>query len=258
MGSSPRNESRPRKNADDGAGDRQHQPVLRDLLHPGADGRGERAEPENAEIAVGERRSDAAERRSTRAADLVLRRRDGRQMFADFTCLIWRTYFAIFSPTGEHMANHALAVLETALRERKLDRTLTTALPPLERSDPRRSSRSISLPWTPCLRGGLPRGQVSELAGPHSSGRTTLLLQLLGAATCDEARRRDRGACRHMRSPRCGAARLRPASISIALLWIRGERFELARRSIASSIARSKRSTWCCRRAGSAWSPRSG
>ena len=28
------------------------------------------------------------------------------------------------------------AVLESALRERKLDRTLTTALPPLERSDP--------------------------------------------------------------------------------------------------------------------------
>jgi hypothetical protein len=41
----------------------EHQPVLGDLLHPGADGRGERAEPENAEIPVGERRSDAAKRR---------------------------------------------------------------------------------------------------------------------------------------------------------------------------------------------------
>ena len=33
------------------------------------------------------------------------------------------------------MANQALAVLESALRDRKLDRTLTTALAPLERTD---------------------------------------------------------------------------------------------------------------------------
>ena len=33
------------------------------------------------------------------------------------------------------MANNALARIESALRERKLDRTLTTALAPLERSD---------------------------------------------------------------------------------------------------------------------------
>jgi hypothetical protein len=39
------------------------------------------------------------------------------------------------------MANHALAALESALRVRKLDRTLTTALAPLERIDP-----SASLP----------------------------------------------------------------------------------------------------------------
>ncbi len=34
-----------------------------------------------------------------------------------------------------------------------------------------------------CLRGGLPRGQLSEMAGPRSSGRTTLLLQMMAAAT---------------------------------------------------------------------------
>jgi hypothetical protein len=45
-----------------GTGDRQDEPVLRHLLHPGPDGGGESAEPENAEIAVGERRSDAAKR----------------------------------------------------------------------------------------------------------------------------------------------------------------------------------------------------
>jgi recombination protein RecA len=33
-----------------------------------------------------------------------------------------------------------------------------------------------------CLRGGLPRGQLSEITGPRSSGRTTLVLHLLAAA----------------------------------------------------------------------------
>ena len=79
--------------------------------------------------------------------------------------------------------NTALAILETALRERKLDRTLTTALPPLERSDPAAFIPFDIAAMDAVLRGGLPRGQVSELAGPNSSGRTTLLLPLLAAAT---------------------------------------------------------------------------
>ena len=83
------------------------------------------------------------------------------------------------------MANQALAVLESALRARKLDRTLTTALPPLEHGAAASALRAHRT-WPRsmrCLRGGLPRGQLSELAGPHSSGRTTLLLQLMAAAT---------------------------------------------------------------------------
>ena len=117
------------------------------------------------------------------------------------------------------MANSALAVLETALRERKLDRTLTTALPPLERSDPAAFIPFDLAAMDAVLRGGLPRGQVSELAGPHSSGRTTLLLQLLGAAT--------RGGEIAALVDTCD--RLDVASASAAgidldrLLWIRGE-----------------------------------
>ena len=70
------------------------------------------------------------------------------------------------------MANHALAVLETALRQRKLDGTLTTALSPLERADP-----AAFIPFDidaldRVLRGGLPRGQVSEIVGTRSSGGT--------------------------------------------------------------------------------------
>ena len=80
------------------------------------------------------------------------------------------------------MANSALALLETALRERKLDRTLTTALPPLEYGAAAFIPFGVE-PIDAVLRGGLPRGQVSEVAGAPSTGRTTLLLQLLAAAT---------------------------------------------------------------------------
>jgi recombination protein RecA len=81
------------------------------------------------------------------------------------------------------MANTGLAVLETALRAKKLDRTLTTALPSLERTDAAALAPTGIVVLDACLRGGLPRGQLSEIAGPCSSGRTTLLLTLLAAAT---------------------------------------------------------------------------
>jgi recombination protein RecA len=81
------------------------------------------------------------------------------------------------------MANQALAAVESALRDRKLDRTLTTALAPLERMDPSALVPMDVAALDACLRGGLPRGQLSELAGPRSSGRMTLLLQMMAAAT---------------------------------------------------------------------------
>jgi hypothetical protein len=73
--------------------------------------------------------------------------------------------------------------VESALRDRKLDRTLTTALAPLERMDPSALVPMDVAALDACLRGGLPRGQVSELAGPRSSGRMTLLLQMMAATT---------------------------------------------------------------------------
>lgn len=78
------------------------------------------------------------------------------------------------------MAKIALAALETALRARKLDRTLTTALQPPAHSE---GAATAIAPLDACLRGGLPRGQLSEIAGPCSSGRTSLLHVLLAAAT---------------------------------------------------------------------------
>src|SRR5687767_2550196 len=127
------------------------------------------------------------------------------------------------------MANHnALALIETALRERKLDRTLTSALAPLERSD-----AAAFIPFgveaiDGVLRGGLPRGQVSEIAGSPSSGRTTLLLQLLSAATRGGEITALVDTC-----DRLDVASAAAAAIDLdRLLWIRGEsRLVLSERS---------------------------
>lgn len=83
----------------------------------------------------------------------------------------------------ENMAKTALATLESALRDHKLDRTLTTALPPLERGDPAAFVPTGLEALDAHLRSGMPRGHLSEIVGPQSSGRTTLALQLMAAAT---------------------------------------------------------------------------
>ena len=117
------------------------------------------------------------------------------------------------------MANHALAVLESALRERQLDRTLTTALPPLERTDPAALLPTEVAALDACLRGGLPRGQVSELAGPRSSGRTTMLLQMVAAATARGELAAVIDTC-----DRLDVASLISAGADLdRVLWIRGE-----------------------------------
>ena len=78
------------------------------------------------------------------------------------------------------MANQALAAVHAALRARKLDRTLTTALPTAARGD---AAATGIARLDAILRGGLPRGELSEIVGARSSGRTTLLLQVVAAAT---------------------------------------------------------------------------
>jgi len=78
----------------------------------------------------------------------------------------------------------ARADLESLLRTRQLDRTLTTALPVATPSqDPDASAATGVDALDARLGGGLPRGQISELVGPRSSGRTSLMLQMLTAAT---------------------------------------------------------------------------
>jgi len=116
------------------------------------------------------------------------------------------------------MANIALARLETALAARKLDRTLTTALPPLDRQDESAFVATDVAALDVCLRGGLPRGQLSEIVGPPSSGRTSLCLQTIAAAT-----RRGEIAALVDTFDRLDAASAADAGIDFErLLWVRG------------------------------------
>ena len=79
------------------------------------------------------------------------------------------------------MASLARADLESLLHTKNLDRTLTRP------DDPRRSDLDHASTGhaglDAQLSGGIPRGQVSELVGRRSSGRTAMMLRLLAAAT---------------------------------------------------------------------------
>jgi recombination protein RecA len=125
------------------------------------------------------------------------------------------------------MANQALARLETALRERKLDRTLTTALPAWERRDDSAAIGTDIAALDACLRGGFPRGQLSEIVGPASSGRTTLVLQTIAAST-----RRGEIAALVDTFDRLDVASAAAAGIDVErLLWVRGPSVSLGTRS---------------------------
>ena len=75
----------------------------------------------------------------------------------------------------------ARAAVEALLRERKLDRTLTTSLPECPADDAVAALGTDALDRA--LSGGLARGHVSEVVGPASSGRTSLAWAALAAAT---------------------------------------------------------------------------
>jgi RecA DNA recombination protein len=129
------------------------------------------------------------------------------------------------------MANVAMARLESALRDRKLDRTLTTALPTWERRDDSAAIAIDIAALDACLRGGLPRGQLSEIVGPTSSGRTALVLQTIAAST-----RRGEIAALVDTFDRLDVASAAAAGIELErLLWVRGPSISLGT-SIAGSL----------------------
>ncbi len=77
----------------------------------------------------------------------------------------------------------ARADLEQLLRARRLDRTLTSALPPVDPHDTYAIAPTGIAALDARLGGGFPRGQLSELVGARSSGRTSVLLRVLADAT---------------------------------------------------------------------------
>src|SRR6201987_4760455 len=79
------------------------------------------------------------------------------------------------------MASLARVDLESLLHTKNLDRTLTRPESGLRPDLEYASTGHAGLDAR--LQGGIPRGHVSELVGPRSSGRTALLLGLLSAAT---------------------------------------------------------------------------
>jgi hypothetical protein len=78
------------------------------------------------------------------------------------------------------MAATVRAELEFLLRTRKLDITLTSAVPWSDRSRDVAPTGLAAL--DAALGGGLARGQLSEIVGPRSSGRTTIVCWMLAAA----------------------------------------------------------------------------
>jgi recombination protein RecA len=74
----------------------------------------------------------------------------------------------------------ARAEIESLLRARKLDVTLTSAAPWAHGA---RDVAPIGIAGLDdALGGGLPRGHLSEVVGPRSSGRTSVLCRMLAAA----------------------------------------------------------------------------
>src|SRR4051795_11163499 len=110
----------------------------------------------------------------------------------------------------------ALAHLESLLRDRKLDVTLTTSALWKQRGDERAAIGVPALDMP--LSGGLPRGQLSEIVGARSAGRTTVLCHALAASAA-------RGEAVALVDP---SDRSDPGSASSlgldvrSLLWVRG------------------------------------
>jgi hypothetical protein len=106
--------------------------------------------------------------------------------------------------------------IEALLRARRLDRTVTDAGTPPE---PVRVAPT-GLPWLdPRLVGGWPCGETSEIVGPASSGRTSLLFASLAAATA----RGDLAALVDTHDT-FDAGSAQAASLALDhLLWVRGD-----------------------------------
>lgn len=121
------------------------------------------------------------------------------------------------------------AALEDLLRVRRLQ----ADAPPLRGETRRRSLPTGIAPLDALLAGGFPPGQVSEIHGPASSGRTGIALALTAHAT-------RRGALAAWVDPedRFDPATAAAAGVDLArLLWLRGEARAPRGRALGESLA---------------------
>jgi hypothetical protein len=93
-----------------------------------------------------------------------------------------RAHAAAYTRGGEAKKKRMRAALESLLRARKLDVTLTTAAPWSDVPVDRLAATDCS-ELDAALGGGLRRGHLSEVIGAWSSGRSTVAAQMLRAAT---------------------------------------------------------------------------
>jgi hypothetical protein len=127
------------------------------------------------------------------------------------------------------MAHVAVArdYLESLLRERKLDHTLTPAF--ADQADARWLVPTGIGELDARLDGGIPRGHLSEVVGPRSSGRLAILMSALAGAT-------SRGEAVALIDP---LDMFDPVSASASgvdfqrMLWVRGEASSSARVSLS-------------------------
>jgi len=122
----------------------------------------------------------------------------------------------------------ARVALESLLRERKLDTTLTTALPLAWPGGDECAPTGLP-PLDAQLRGGVPRGQVSEIVGPRSSGRTSVLRALMVETT-----RRGELVAIVDTLDRFDPASAAAAGVDLArVLWVRGQDVPLTQLALA-------------------------
>ena len=122
--------------------------------------------------------------------------------------------------------------LESLLRDRKLAHTLTASDLPPEQSDPTTARWLVPTGIAELdarLEGGIPRGHLSEVVGPRSSGRLAVVVSALAGAT-------SRGEAVALVDP---LDMFDPVSASASgidfqrMLWIRGEAASSARVSLS-------------------------
>jgi recombination protein RecA len=122
----------------------------------------------------------------------------------------------------------ARAALESMLRERRLDSTFTSTRPYVPRDEDALAPTGLEALDAQLL-GGLPRGQLSEITGPRSSGRTSVLLRLMA-----EASRRGELVALVDTLDRFDPASAEAAGLEASqLLWVRGQDVPLSRHVLA-------------------------